>query len=257
MNASVWNLSDFTTNLSQMEKYPFEEILIPQLDVPVGEIDEVAPAVVGLGVAGQMDKGSPLRFHRLADEFHAGFVRQAVALARVARDARTNDVFPCRLSAAIAGQHVIKIQILPVENLSAVLAGVFVPLEDVVTGEFDFLLRKSVKKHQHDDARNADFQINGVDHFVLRLAQGKIAPTLEIMRLELIFRIRAHHLGVTLIEKHESAADSARIDSLPKTVQDENRFIEKRFHTSVQPPCVCRLQTSGRTLAGERLAVNL
>ena len=53
---------------------------IAQLDVPVGEIDEVPPALVKLAVKGDVHEGAPFRPHGLADQTHARLVRQAVAL---------------------------------------------------------------------------------------------------------------------------------------------------------------------------------
>jgi hypothetical protein len=42
----------------------------------------------------------------------------------------------------------IQIQIAAIERLSTVLAGISVALEDIVTREFDFLLREPIKQQQ-------------------------------------------------------------------------------------------------------------
>jgi len=60
------------------------------------------------------------------------------------------------MAAAVARDDVVEVQVLPVERLAAVLAGVFVALEDVVPGELHFLARQTVEHSEHDDARHAE-----------------------------------------------------------------------------------------------------
>ena len=75
------------------------------------------------------------------------FTRKPVAFPRIARDARANHIFPSRRSAPVARHDMIQIQVAPIEQLAAVLAGVLVALEYVVAREFYFLLRKPIE-HQ-------------------------------------------------------------------------------------------------------------
>ena len=77
---------------------------------------------------------------------HVRFMRQSIALARVTRNAGANHVFPSRQAAAIARHHVIEIQIAAIENMAAILAGVFVALENVVPGKLHFLLRQPIEE---------------------------------------------------------------------------------------------------------------
>src|SRR4051812_21483112 len=70
---------------------------------------------------GNVDERAPFRALGLAQKLHAGFVRQAITLAAVARNARAHDVFPRRLAAPIPREDVIEIQIAPVEDFSAIL----------------------------------------------------------------------------------------------------------------------------------------
>ena len=73
------------------------------------------------------------------------FAREPVALARVAGDARAHHVFPCGCPATVTRHDVIKIKIAPVENLTAVLAGVLVALKHVVAREFYLLFREPIE----------------------------------------------------------------------------------------------------------------
>lgn len=50
----------------------------------------------------------------------------------------------------------IEIEVGTVENLPAILAGVFVPLEDIEAREFDLFFRKPLKEAEHDDPGNPD-----------------------------------------------------------------------------------------------------
>ncbi|MEY2540017.1 MAG: hypothetical protein QOG67_3757 [Verrucomicrobiota bacterium] len=50
----------------------------------------------------------------------------------------------------------IKIQLIPIENMAAILARILVALENIVPSELHFLLRQPVKQQQNDDARHAN-----------------------------------------------------------------------------------------------------
>ena len=130
--------------------------IFAQLDVPVGEVNEVFPTVVLLQAEADLHERAPFRALGFAHEIHAGLVRRAVGLARVALDARAHDVFPSRRPAAIARDDVVQVQILAVKNVAAILAGIFVALKNVVTRELHFLFRQPVIHQKQDDARDAD-----------------------------------------------------------------------------------------------------
>ena len=149
-----------------------------------------------------VNKRPPLRPLRFANQCHVRLMRQPISLARVARDAGANHVFPRRQAAFVARQHVIEIQFAAIENVAAILAGVLVALEDVVPGKLHFLLRQTIEEQQHDDARHPNLPRNRRDHFVLvRRADGKIAPAVEIVRQEIVLRIGRNDLGVALIKR--------------------------------------------------------
>ena len=61
--------------------------LLAQFDVPVGEIEEMLPAIVVLAGETDVDERSPFRAPWLADKLKARFVGKPVALPRVAGDA--------------------------------------------------------------------------------------------------------------------------------------------------------------------------
>ena len=81
------------------------------------------------------------------------FLREPVAFAGITRNARADHVLPRCHSSAIARNDVVEIQIRAIKNMPAVLAGVLVAFENIVTGELHFLFRKAIKKEQHDHAR--------------------------------------------------------------------------------------------------------
>jgi hypothetical protein len=59
-------------------------------------------------------------------------MRKSVSLSGIAGDARADHVLPCCLSAAVSRQDVIDVQVGSLEVVSAILAGVFITLEDIV-----------------------------------------------------------------------------------------------------------------------------
>ena len=176
------------------------------------------PALVAVAVEADADKGPPLRPDWLLDQPHASLVREAVARLRIACDAGAHDILPRRLAAFVAGQHVVEVQVALVEDLPAVLAGVLVALEDVRPCELHFFLRQPVEEHQHDDPRDANLEGDGVDHFLLGLAMGEIAPALEVVRPEIVRTIRENDLRVPLAYERKRPPHCADVDRLPESV---------------------------------------
>src|SRR5262245_57621191 len=114
------------------------------------------PAFVMLEAEVDLHEGTPLGPLRFADQMHAGLQRRAVGLARVAAHAGANDVFPRCWAAAVAGNDVVEVQVLALEDVATILAGVAVALENVVPRELHFLLRQAIENDEQDDARNPD-----------------------------------------------------------------------------------------------------
>ena len=126
------------------------------------------PEVVLGSRKSDLNKRAPLRPLRLADKAHVRFTRKAVALARIAGDARANHVFPSRGPAPVPRHDVIQIKVAPIEQMAAVLAGVLIALEHIVTREFHLFLGKPVEHQQHDHPRDTNLERDRGDHLVLR-----------------------------------------------------------------------------------------
>lgn len=114
--------------------------LLAKLNVPVGKVDEVTPAVIHAACERNVDEWAPLRPLRFFQELHSRLMRKSVSLTGIAGNAGANDILPCCLSSAVAGQHVIDVQIVPFEQFPAVLAGVLIALKDVEAREFHLFL---------------------------------------------------------------------------------------------------------------------
>ena len=96
---------------------------------------------------GDVYKGTPFRAFRFPGQAHIRLVRKPVSFASVAGNTGANDIFPSGLPAAIAREDVIQVEHFTREHAVAILAGVFIPLENIVTGEFHFLFGEPLK-HQ-------------------------------------------------------------------------------------------------------------
>src|SRR5436309_8762538 len=84
-----------------------ERSSIAQFDVPIGQIDKMPPALM-LGCRKRdLNKWTPLGSLRFADKMHMRFLRQPVAFARIARDARANHIFPGRGSTPFPRHHMV------------------------------------------------------------------------------------------------------------------------------------------------------
>ena len=177
------------------------------------------PTIVALQGEGNLHKWTPFRALGFAHEVHAGFVGRVVGLTGVARDARAHDVFPSGRATTITRDDVVEIEIFPVENLAAVLAGIFVALKNVVARELHFLLGHPVIHEEQDDLGQPDAEGDGVNGIVVRGIGGDIAPFLKIKGAERAVGIFSHHLGLALEEEGECAAGSADVHRLPEPVQ--------------------------------------
>ena len=103
-----------------------------------------------------MHKRPPFRALRFTNERHVRLMGKVIPFARITRNAGTNDIFPDRSPTPIARKDVIQIQLAAIENLSAILTGVLVALENIVPGKFHFLLRQPIEQQKNDHARHAD-----------------------------------------------------------------------------------------------------
>ena len=139
------------------------------------------PAFVLRRLECDLHKRTPLRALGFPDQRHLRFTREAVPLLGVARDTGTNHVFPRGRAAAVARDDVVEVEIVAIEHPAAVLAGVLVALEHIVTREFHLLLREAIEEQQHDHARDADLERNRRDQFVIGRVRGEITPAFKIM----------------------------------------------------------------------------
>ncbi len=190
------------------------------------------PRFVARLVELDVQERTPFRTLRFFQQLKPGFRRSSIALLAVTRHAGTDDVFPARFTATIPGNHVVKIQILAIEFLRAILAGVVIPLEDVVAGKLHFLLRHAIKEHQQNDFWDPYADRDGVNHVLALVAVREIVPLIKVHRLKRAF-FRLDDLRVALVEQHERAFNAADVDSLPETIQNQDILAEDRFHISL------------------------
>jgi hypothetical protein len=200
--------------------------LVAQFDIPVREIDKVLPEIVLGRSKRDLNKWPPLRPLRFADQAHVRFSRKTVAFTRVARNTRANHVFPSRCPASVARHDVVQIELAAIEELSAVLAGVFVSLKHVVSGEFYFLLRKPIEHKQHDHPWDPDLERNGRNHFMLGRVGGQIAPAFEIVRRKVVRVIRRNNLRVSCVYERKGPASGADVHGLPEPVEYQNLTVQ-------------------------------
>lgn len=176
------------------------------------------PAFVMVHAKIDLHEGTPLGPPRFANEVHARFLRRVVRLASIAGDAGADNVLPSRRAAAIAGDDMVEIQIFAIKDLAAILAGVVVPLENIMTRELDFFLRQPVEHHQQDDAWHANLERDGMDALRMRVLLGEILPLIEAESLERTVVSTEDSLGVAFEEQSESAAGGADVDCLPEAI---------------------------------------
>ena len=120
----------------------------------------------------------------------------------------------------------VEIQFAPLENVSAILTGVLVALENIMASELHFFLRQSIEQQKDNHSRDSDLPRDGGNHLVFRSQGGEIEPAVEIVGEEVILRIGGNDLCVALIDESKSATRRADVNRLPKAVQNQNLAIK-------------------------------
>jgi hypothetical protein len=163
--------------------------LVPLAEVMIGDDEQ--------GVAG----GGEGR----ADKLHVGFSGGLAGFLPIAVGAGADDVFPGVLAAPIAGYDVVEGEVAAF--LSAVLAGVFVPIEYLVAGHLSATSRSPDKLGETDNRGELDGGIDGVD----------------------IAKAVLNHLRFALEDEDDGAAGAADGERLIALVEDEDGMVNHRF----------------------------
>src|SRR4030043_311332 len=95
------------------------------------------------------------------DELHAGFLRGPPGFLSIAVHAGADDVFPCMLPSPVTRYHVVERQVPTL--LSAVLAGVLVPVEYLVACHLALSMRSPYQLGEADDGRQLVSVVECVD----------------------------------------------------------------------------------------------
>jgi len=182
----------------------------------------VLPQIVLRRGKSNLNKWPPLWPPRLTDQAHLRFAREPIALACIAGYARANHVFPRCGPAPIARHDVIQIKVAPIKEVAAVLAGILVSLEYIVTREFHFFLRQPIEHQQHDHPRDPNLEGNRRDYFMVRRVGRQVAPAFEVVRRKIVRVIGRNNLRMPCINERKGAAGRADVDRLPESVKHQN-----------------------------------
>ena len=100
----------------------------------------------------------------------------------------------------------VKVQVLPLFFIAAVLAGEGIPLENILPGQLDLFLGNAVKQHQHNHARDADTEADGVVGVLPLVALAGLLPATEVKGAE-ILPVPVHHLRMAHVKEAEGPPD--------------------------------------------------
>jgi hypothetical protein len=165
-----------------------------------------------------LHKRAPFRPFGFANQVHTGLGWGAVALTSVTLDTGANDVLPNGWPTSIPWDDVIQVQIFTLKSAPAVLAGVFIPFENIMPGKFDLFLGITVKNDKQNDAGHPDFEGDGADALRVWFLLREILPLVEVVGLKRTVAGVQHNLGPPFKQKGEGSPDSADIDRLPKAI---------------------------------------
>lgn len=127
----------------------------------------------------------------------------------------------------------IQIQVPPVFDLAAILAGVGVPLENILPGQLDLFFGNPVKKHEDNDPGNPDPETDGSQGILPLIVLAEFPPAVEVEGPKIIPRpVALHHLGVTHVQQAEGPANRTDVHGLPEAVQNQNTMRLGHLHNS-------------------------
>ena len=121
----------------------------------------------------------------------------------------------------IPRDNVIQIQIPPIFQLPAVLAGIGVPFKDVLPSQFNLFFRNPVKKHQYNNPRDSNAKADGANRILTLIVLAELLPPVEIEGPKIIPRtITLYNLGMPHIQEAKGPPYGADMHCLPEAVQD-------------------------------------
>lgn len=198
--------------------------------MPISQVDKVPPTILHPLIDRHLKQRLPLRTTRFSDKLHAGLLGRPVALVRVALDAAANNVLPDRRAALVARDDVIKIQLRAIANAAAILAGVMIALENVVSGELHLFFGRPTVNEQQNHLWNADFEGNASHRFFFGKRIGDSAPALEVVGLKFL-AARKDDVSMAEKQKCERPFGGADVDRLPQTVEHQDVLSQCRGDT--------------------------
>ena len=92
-----------------MPQCPLRSKSVAQFNIPVGQVEEVAPGFRAVAGDLHVEKGPQFGTLWLFHQLHAGLMRTTVALAGVAGDAGADHVFPRGRAALVPGDDVVEV----------------------------------------------------------------------------------------------------------------------------------------------------
>lgn len=191
--------------------------------MPVGRINNIQerfPFFVSEALQCERTVWGPFRFPGLQNELHSGLLGGAPGLFSVALMTAAHYVLPGGLASPRSGNHMIDIQIVPREVMPTVLAGIFIPREDIETVETDYGPWDPIISSESDHPWDFDYLVYNTNS-VVSVFGPKLAPALEIEGSIL----PVHSPGSSQVEEDESPPDRGRINGKKGSVKNKNACI--------------------------------
>src|SRR6516225_4090571 len=175
--------------------------ILAQFDVPVRQIDKMFPTIVLVQAEIDLNEWPPLRTLGFANKVQPGLLRRAVGFESITFDAGADDILPTRRSPTVTRNYMVEVQVFAVACFAAVLAGILIALENVVSREFDLFLREMIIDQQQDDPWQPQSERDGANRFRMGFLDRNIAPFGEIVGLERAIVAVQNDLGMSLEEQ--------------------------------------------------------
>jgi hypothetical protein len=161
--------------------------------------------------------------------------RGSAPFSGIALCASTDKVFPCAFAAENLGNYVVERKLSCVEFFTAVLAGAFVPCENISSVQLYLSLRQTIVKEQPDNFGNRNITINGADPVVIVRLKSFLEFAYLAPRMEVVIFIKpgfaGNNFSLLMIEHRNRSFD---IDNTERhIVLVKNKYITTQRRAAI------------------------
>lgn len=202
---------------SRREKHHFwgDESLLLQRHVPVGLADESRPGL-DADLFCRINR-SPLGASRAPPQPHSRLFGGTIPLSAVAVHTGQDAILPGRFPSPCPWDDVINCELIGWELLSAVLAGVVIPFEEIPPAERDPGVRHSIEFPQGNDFGHSQSEGDALNE-ALTVCRCQLCPIGPAISAKVFW---IDYQGCPLIDQDQGPGNRRHVDGLPISIEHQ------------------------------------